>query len=308
MTKSDKQLRDAFSSAFNEVRAPEDLKVRTLAAIEAKRTEESRTEGNFEERDATLPKESVDAEDRNNSEKTTRPELVLPLSKKRFRIFSSLRAKIALAACAVLLALGIGGGAYAYITPTAYVGIDVNPSIELGINCFDYVVSAEGLNEDGIAVLNEKELTNMRYEDAMRTLDEALANDGYLSANSAVAVTVMCGDEARCAHIESAAKQCFTSAEQGVHCSRASSDEHHAAHEVGMGMGKYQVWKELANAGVDISQEEAANMTMAELRDLAAQNGIDLYGAGSTLSDSSTSQHRLSSKHNEYRHHGDSNE
>ena len=99
-----------------------------------------------------------------------------------------------------------------------------------------------------------------------------------------------------------------SSAEQGVHCARASSDEHHAAHEVGMGMGKYQVWKELANAGVDISQEEAANMTMAELRDLAAQNGIDLYGAGSTLSDSSTSQHRLSSKHNEYQHHGDSNE
>lgn len=308
MTKSDKQLRDAFSSAFNEVRAPEDLKVRTLAAIEARRMEESRTEGKFEEGDATLPEESIVAEGRNNSEKTTRPELVLPRSKKRFRIFSSLKAKIALAACAVLLALGIGGGAYAYITPKAYVGIDVNPSIELGINCFDYVVSAEGLNEDGIAVLSEKELTNMRYEDAMRALDEALTNDGYLNTNSAVAVTVMCGDEARCAHIESATKQCFASAGQGVHCSRVSSDEHHAAHEVGMGMGKYQVWKELTNADVDISQEEAANMTMAELQDLAAQNGIDLYGTGWASSDSNTSQRRLGSKHNEYQHHGDSNE
>lgn len=35
-----------------------------------------------------------------------------------------------------------GGGAYAYIAPTAYVGIEVNPSIELGINCFDYLASA----------------------------------------------------------------------------------------------------------------------------------------------------------------------
>ncbi|WP_181861874.1 anti-sigma-I factor RsgI family protein [Slackia isoflavoniconvertens] len=37
--------------------------------------------------------------------------------------------------------------------PTAYMGIDVNPSIELGVNRFDVVVCAEGLNDDGEAVL-----------------------------------------------------------------------------------------------------------------------------------------------------------
>lgn len=308
MTNSDKQLRDAFSNAFNEVHAPDDLKARTLVAIEAKRAEENRAEGNFEEPEhATLPEENIVAAGRNNPEKAKGPEpkrleLALPRTKKRFRVVSSLRAKIALAACAVLIALGVGGGAYAYTTPTAYVGIDVNPSIELGLNCFDYVVSAEGLNDDGKAVLGETNFTNMRYDDAMRTLDEALANDGYLNTNSAVAVTIVCDDERRCTDLEQTSQQCFASAGQGVHCSRASSDEHHAAHEAGMGMGKYQVWKALTDAGVDISAEEAANMTMAQLRSLAAQEGVELgqtAGQGTGSEEGKDADHNRSEGQNE---------
>ena len=308
MTNSDKQLRDAFSNAFNEVHAPDDLKARTLVAIEAKRAEENRAEGNFEEPEhATLPEENIVAAGRNNPEKAKGPEpkrleLALPRTKKRFRVVSSLRAKIALAACAVLIALGVGGGAYAYTTPTAYVGIDVNPSIELGLNCFDYVVSAEGLNDDGKAVLGETNFTNMRYDDAMRTLDKALANDGYLNTNSAVAVTIACDDERRCTDLEQTSQQCFASAGQGVHCSRTSSDEHHAAHEAGMGMGKYQVWKALTDAGVDISAEEAANMTMAQLRSLAAQEGVELgqtAGQGTGSEEGKDADHNRSEGQNE---------
>ena len=57
-----------------------------------------------------------------------------------------------------------------------------------------------------------------------------------------------------------------------------------------MGMGKYQVWRALADAGVDISAEEASTMTMAELRNLATQEGADsAQGSG----------------HHKTRHHGE---
>ena len=203
-------------------------------------------------------------------------------TKKKIRVITSLRAKIALAACAVLIALGIGGGAYAYQTPVAYVGIDINPSIELGVNYFDRVVSAEGDNADGQDILSEINVVGMTYEEALASLNDSLMNKGYLTANAAVAVTVMCDDDSRYSNLEETSQRCFSSAGQGVYCSRATSTEHHEAHESGLGMGKYLAWRSLVDAGVDISADDVAHMTMSELRALAAQEGVAIdQGAAS---------------------------
>ena len=51
------------------------------------------------------------------------------------------------AACSLLVFLA--GGSYLFFTPTAFISVDVNPSLELGINRFDRVVSVTGYNEDG---------------------------------------------------------------------------------------------------------------------------------------------------------------
>lgn len=280
MNNSDKQLRDAFSSVFDEIKAPEHLKKQTLQAIEAKRAEVIQ---HAEAKDTVGVKAAVIAEATAVTKAKDVPIIKTEAktearadvhSKKQFGNIFSIRAKIALAACAVLIALGVGG-AYAYTTPTAYVGIDVNPSIELGLNCFDRVVSAEGLNQDGQKVLDATKVTGMSYNDALRQLSASLETDGFLDSESAVAVTVMCDDEQRCSNLEQTSQNCFATVGQGVHCSRASSEEHHAAHEAGMGMGKYQVWRALVDAGVDISAEEASTMTMAELRNLATQEGAD---------------------------------
>ena len=203
-------------------------------------------------------------------------------TKKKIRAITSLRAKIALAACAVLIALGIGGGAYAYQTPVAYVGIDINPSIELGVNYFDRVVNAEGVNADGQDILSETNVVGMSYEEALASLNDSLTNRGYLTADAAVAVTVMCDDDSRCSNLEETSQHCFSSAGQGVHCSRATSTEHHEAHESGLGMGKYLAWRSLVDAGVDISADDVAHMTISELRALAAQEGVAIgQGAAS---------------------------
>ena len=299
MNNSDKQLRDAFSSVFDEIKAPERLKKQTLQAIEAKRAEVIQ---HTEAKDTVDAKAAVIAEAtvvtkakdvpiiKTEAKTEARAEARADAhSKKQFGIIFSIRAKIALAACAVLIALGVGG-AYAYTTPTAYVGIDVNPSIELGLNCFDRVVSAEGLNQDGQKVLDAAKVTGMSYNDALRQLSASLETDGFLDSESAVAVTVMCDDKQRCSNLEQISQNCFATVGQGVHCSRASSEEHNAAHEAGMCMGKYQVWRALADAGVDISAEEASTMTMTELRNLATQEGADsAQGSG----------------HHKTRHHGE---
>lgn len=267
MSESDRQLRDALSGAFDKVHAPKQLKMRTVEMIEAQRMRQ--TDGVVDQADAADGQ--VDVAD----------DASIP-TKKKIRVITSLRTKIALAACAVLIALGVGSGAYAYQTPVAYVGIDINPSIELGVNYFDRVVSAEGVNADGQDILSETNVVGMSYEDALASLNDSLTNKGYLTADAAVAVTVMCDDDSRCSNLEETSQRCFSSAGQGVHCSRATSTEHHEAHESGLGMGKYLAWRSLVDAGVDISADDVAHMTMSELRALAAQEGVAIdQGAAS---------------------------
>lgn len=287
MSESDRQLRDALSGAFDKVHAPEQLKMRTFEMIEAQRMRQ--TDGVVDQADAADGQADVDTSDAfrtsvaaGDAFQTDVADDASISTKKKNRVITSLRAKITLAACAVLIALGIGGGAYAYQTPVAYVGIDINPSIELGVNYFDRVVSAEGVNADGQDILSETNIIGMSYEEALASLNDSLVNKGYLTADAAVAVTVMCDDDSRCSNLEETSQRCFSSAGQGVHCSRATSAEHHEAHESGLGMGKYLAWRSLVDAGVDISADDAAHMTMSELRDLAAREGVAIdQGAAS---------------------------
>lgn len=338
MSDIEKRLRDTF----DEIHAPENLKAKTLAAIEEARinqacTSEEERAVEMERADkkehATITENSnmAGAAIANRAASTERtagadhtsntnhaaskkqgasvqsPQASVTHTKKRFHVLSSMRTKIALAACAVLIALGIGGGAYAYNTPSAYVGIDINPSIELGVNCFDYVVSAEGVNEDGATLLSQISLTGMRYEDAIQALDDALEASGYLTNDAAVSVTVAGNNNDQCSHLESASQNCFESAGQGVHCSRVTEDEHREAHETGLGMGKYQVWRALNDAGVSISADEVATMTMSELRSLAAENGVSTSSGDGVASDTETGDNSDQSGHHGnggYEHHG----
>lgn len=287
MSESDRQLRDALSGAFDKVHAPEQLKMRTIEMIEAQRMRQ--TDGVVDQADVADGQADVDTSDAFRTSVTAGDAFQVDVAddasiptKKKIRVITSLRAKIALAACAVLIALGIGGGAYVYQTPVAYVGIDINPSIELGVNYFDRVVSAEGDNADGQDILSETNVVGMSYEEALVSLNDSLTNKGYLTADAAVAVTVMCDDDSRCSNLEETSQRCFSSAGQGVYCSRATSTEHHEAHESGLGMGKYLAWRSLVDAGVDISADDVAHMTMSELRALAARESVAIdQGAAS---------------------------
>lgn len=71
---------------------------------------------------------------------------------KRITAAITAAAAVAAAACLVLIALASGGG-YVFFTPTAYISIDINPSLELGINRFDRIVSVEGYNAEAEELL-----------------------------------------------------------------------------------------------------------------------------------------------------------
>lgn len=287
MSDMEKRVHDAFDA----VHAPECVKANALAAIEAKRAELAASEGRtlasstvpgVIDSDVAAVNVTADVRREERREHSARKASVagrerVPREKRGgFRL---LGAKIAVAACLVLVAFGVGG--YAIATPTAYVGIDVNPSIELGINRFDHVVEAKAYNDDGQAVLDQAQVRGMAYADALAAIESAMADQGYLAQDSVIEVNVVCDDDNRYASIESTCMNCFSGSGSGAHCSRATADEHHEASSCGMGLGKYRAYQALSAAGVDITADEASAMTMRELYDLGTEAGVDIeWGCG----------------------------
>ncbi len=102
------------------------------------------------------------------------------------------------AACAVC-ALGLAGvGAYAYYTPTSYVSLDVNPSIEYRLNAFDRVLSVVGVNDDGENILDDigqTKIKNKSIDKAIRETINAIAELGYFPKDSDGGVVITVSDK-----------------------------------------------------------------------------------------------------------------
>lgn len=95
----------------------------------------------------------------------------------------------------VLMLFLIGGFSHnLYFTPSAYVDIDVNPSIELIMNRLGRVSEAHPYNDEGASILAQVSVRHMSYEQAMQALIDTLIADGYLTPDGLVSVTVQAKD------------------------------------------------------------------------------------------------------------------
>lgn len=187
---------------------------------------------------------------------------------------SHLRKFAAAAVCS--LAVFIGGGSWLFFTPTAFISVDVNPSLELGINRFDRIVSVTGYNEDGRALARDLHIKYMDYTDALETLMEDQNMEVYLADNADVVLTVAGDNAAKSSEILDNVESCM-SEHQNVYCHSGDSEEIHHAHDAGLSFGKYQAWQILQDLNPDITLEEVQDMTMSEIRDLIRKYSQENY-------------------------------
>ena len=271
--------------AIEAIHLPGDIAARTLASIEAKRKqqENERTAGLLTAQEGAHANKHAGQKDKAAEESSDSPasrhEIEAPKGpgsathNKRSKAlrFTKGGRIAAIAACLALVACLIGGAAD-FLRPVAYVGIDVNPSVELTLNRFDIVVGTHALNDDGQRALDEASCIWRPFDDAARDLDgamRAIADEGAV-----VEVSIDCDNENRYAALAAQSNDCFGRNGE-AHCNRTSVEERQAAHDSGMGVAKYRAYQALQEAGVNISAEECASMSMRELRDLLAKNGVD---------------------------------
>lgn len=99
------------------------------------------------------------------------------------------RFALALAAFTIILFIGIFSYNL-YFSKTAYIDIDVNPSIELTLNRFDRVIGAHAYNDDGQKLLDAVDIQHMTYKEALGILIDQMAEKGYLQDTSLFTATL----------------------------------------------------------------------------------------------------------------------
>lgn len=271
--------------AIEAIHLPDDIAARALASIEAKRkqqenerteelmaAQETRHSNKIAGQEAKTAEEPSDSQtNRHAIEASKGLGSNAPQKRRKALRFAKGGRIAAIAACLALVACLIGGVAD-FLRPVAYVGIDVNPSVELTLNRFDVVVGTCALNDDGQRALDEVPCMWRAFDDAAPDLDgamRAIAGEGAV-----VEVSIDCDNENRYAALAAQSNDCF-GCNGEAHCDRTNAEERQAAHDSGMGVAKYRVYQALQEAGVDISAEECASMSMRELRNMLAENGID---------------------------------
>ena len=271
--------------AFEAIRLPDDIAARALKSIEAKREqqENERTEGlltaqenahanNHAGQEGKVIEEPFASPASRHAIETSKGQGSATPQKRRKALHFAKGGRIAaIAACLALVACLIGGTAD-FLRPVAYVGIDVNPSVELTLNRFDIVVGTHALNDDGQQALDEASCMWRPFDDVARDLDGTMRT--IAGEDAVVEVSIDCDNESRYAALAAQSNNCFGRNGE-AHCNRTSAEERQAAHDSGMGVAKYRAYQALQEAGVDISAEKCASMSMRELRDLLAENGID---------------------------------
>lgn len=152
------------------------------------------------------------------------------------------------------------GGFKGYTTPIGVVSLDVNPSIEYSINCFDRVLDISAVNEDGSTILAQMDENALRF----RPVDEAVeATIGVLRENGYFAeVTendvVISASSYNAQHTEQIAERLGTLVgkqdDLTVYSVPVSRGEVQSAHDLGTSAGKLQIIERL---GESLSSSEA---------------------------------------------------
>lgn len=185
-----------------------------------------------------------------------------------------MKRKMALALSgALLLSLGGGGYAYAKTTPVAYVSLDINPSIELGVNTFDQVVSAEAYNEDGQKVLEGIALINSDINKAVDKVISSAISEGYVKedGSSGIEITTSSDKENVANKIDETAKEAANEAlddnnvNATVETEKVALERRDEARKLGITPGKLNLIQKLQELDPTISVDDYKSSSVKEI-------------------------------------------
>lgn len=180
--------------------------------------------------------------------------------------------------CIIGVMVGIIG--YSWVqTPVSYVSIDINPSIEIRLNRFDRVVSAEAYNEEGEEVLKTLSLKWKKCTDAMDAIVGSEAMSDYLADEIEMVFTTAAESE-RSLELQSEIEN--FSGGTGYNCHSYSADIEiiSEAHGYGLSLGKYYAYLQMAQYDDTVTVDSCRDMSVAHMHGLAKAHGHNRHHGG----------------------------
>lgn len=186
------------------------------------------------------------------------------------RTYINVRRLATMAACLILVLFSGVFSYNLYFTETAYIDLDINPSLELTINRFDRVIGVEAYNTDAEALLSSLNLRHKNVDSAIDEIIAAAAQTGALEREGLVSVTVqsLSGDEAQL--LESVQAGVSTSVSHhgsaAVDVFSVDSDTRTAAHDLHISPAKYLAILELQAVDPSATIEECSDHSIGEIK------------------------------------------
>lgn len=165
---------------------------------------------------------------------------------------------------------------------TAFVDIDINPSVQLRLNSSDCVVGAEGINDDGASLLSSVPVDGLSYGQALRALTSSEALAPYVDGDPFIALSVSSESQDQERALTNVSETYLASCPYRGSCNGFSQQFYDEAHSHGMGCGRYAAAVRLSELDPSISVDDCSGMTMRELHDRIAHcESAAGQGAGS---------------------------
>jgi len=181
-----------------------------------------------------------------------------------------------LLAAASLFVILMTGTLFTSLFPAAgYVSVDINPSLELGMNAWGRVVRATGLNADGRDLLKGLPLYGNTLDQALTRIARQAEAMHYLKADNPDNTVVVAYTPGRLAFIRLRGQEEAYRAlgdeltrertPAKLVFARMTAAEKAQAAKMGLSAGKYLVRERLLAKGVNIPVEQMARTSIAEL-------------------------------------------
>jgi len=185
------------------------------------------------------------------------------------------RWRVLLAAASLVMVL-VAGTLFTSLFPVAgYVSVDINPSIELGMNAWGRVVRAQGLNADGQTLLRNLPLYGSTLDRALSQIVRQAAAMHYLQAGNPDNTVVVTYTPGRLAFVRLKGQEEIyqvlsdelererTPAK--VVFARMTAAQRHEATRLGLSAGKYLVRERLLARGLNVPVQVMMRTPIAQL-------------------------------------------
>jgi uncharacterized protein YchJ len=176
--------------------------------------------------------------------------------------------------CAAVLLCGALIGTYLYVeTPTSYLSLDINPSVELAVNTFGKVVSVTSYNDDGKTILAGQKVVYSGVTQAVNILVQSAVQKGFISqdGSTVIALTSETNNLNTAAKLQKEAEQ---GARTAIHSAgnaavirkaNVALKTRNQAKELGISPGKLALIQKLQALDPSITVDQYKNATVTEI-------------------------------------------